>query len=80
MFCIRVWIMARGTTDPTVRCIVASAVGQPVRLEANITDAEWPLGRDLRPGAMACPQKVDISSAFIRLSFGIAACAGPPEA
>src|ERR1700733_11229876 len=50
---VHVRIVARQATNPLIGRVVALAVGEPVRLEANVQDAERAARGDLRPCTMA---------------------------
>jgi hypothetical protein len=51
-------IVARDTTNTPVRRVVAPAIGQPVRLEADIVDVVRAFAGDLQPCAVALAAKV----------------------
>lgn len=53
-----VWIMTGSTTDSRVIHVETLAVGQPVRLKANIADAVRPVLRHVFPGAVTLPAEL----------------------
>ena len=53
-----VWIVAGDTADARVGGIVAPAVGQAVGLESEVVQIVRPVGRNLRPSAVALAAKI----------------------
>src|SRR5437667_5900882 len=58
LFNLLMRIVTCGAANPHIRRVVALAVGQPVRLEADVVDVMWAVGRNLRPRAVALAAEI----------------------